>query len=122
MIQESPSTFFLTVSGILKPRHAAHRSKIPIAGAVTPPVGKKHGRSSVNGSGTCAWNWAITCTLILSALPSVHLHTRRRPLLPLLHRALRPPLSPHPGKPVASRAQTLFSSPMGRCAALLERP
>src|SRR5713226_4291189 len=29
MIQESPSKFFLTVSGILKPRHAAHGNKYP---------------------------------------------------------------------------------------------
>src|SRR6266702_4504356 len=35
MIQESPSKFFLTVSGILKPRHAAHKSKTRIAGVLT---------------------------------------------------------------------------------------
>jgi hypothetical protein len=29
MIQESPSQFFLTVSGILKPRHAAHVEQDP---------------------------------------------------------------------------------------------
>ena len=45
MIQESPSKFFLTASGILKPRHAAHRSRTPIAGALTPPVGRNAGRS-----------------------------------------------------------------------------
>ena len=38
MIQESPSKFFLTASGILKPRHAAHRSKTPTAGVVTRPA------------------------------------------------------------------------------------
>jgi hypothetical protein len=43
MIQESPSKFFLTVSGILSPRHAAHASKIPIVGAVMPLAGKKLG-------------------------------------------------------------------------------
>ena len=32
MIQESPSKFFLTASGILKPRHAAHWNRTPIAG------------------------------------------------------------------------------------------
>jgi len=37
-IQESPSKFFLTASGILKPRHAAHRSKTPTAGVVTRPA------------------------------------------------------------------------------------
>ncbi len=56
MIQESPSKFFLTVSGILKPRHAAHRNKSPIVGAVTPLVAKKYGRLSVNGSGICVWS------------------------------------------------------------------
>src|SRR5262249_39779434 len=45
MIQESPSKFFLTVSGILKPRHAAHWSKTRIAGARTPPVGRSSGKS-----------------------------------------------------------------------------
>jgi len=38
MIQESPSKFFLTASGILKPRHAAHRSKIPTAGVLMRPA------------------------------------------------------------------------------------
>src|SRR5438128_1098102 len=52
MIQESPSKFFLTASGILKPRHAAHRSKIPTAGVVTRPLDKKRGRLSRHGSGT----------------------------------------------------------------------
>ena len=46
MIQESPSKFFLTASGILKPRHAAHRNKIPIAGCLIHLVGKSSGKSS----------------------------------------------------------------------------
>src|SRR5436853_3609340 len=56
MIQESPSKFFLTASGILKPRHAAHRSKTPTAGVVTRLADRSFGRSSANGSGISAWN------------------------------------------------------------------
>ena len=56
MIQESPSKFFLTASGILKPRHAAHRNKTRIAGFLIGPVGKSSGKSSRNGSGICAEN------------------------------------------------------------------
>ena|GEM_PF-5116246 len=52
MIQESPSQFFLTVSGILKPRHAAHANKSPIAGVLMLLADKKPGRLSHNGSGT----------------------------------------------------------------------
>lgn len=44
MIQESPSKFFLTVSGILKPRHAAHESRTRIAGAATRPGDRNAGR------------------------------------------------------------------------------
>ena len=43
MIQESPSKFFLTVSGILKPRHAAHRSKTPTAGSAMLPLVRRSG-------------------------------------------------------------------------------
>src|SRR5450755_217504 len=57
MIQESPSKFFLTVSGILKPRHAAHLNRIPIAGVVSPPVGRRAGSAWHNGSGIFGWNW-----------------------------------------------------------------
>ena len=54
MIQESPSKFFLTASGILKPRHAAHWSKTPIAGALTRPGDRNAGNWYRNGSGTSA--------------------------------------------------------------------
>src|SRR5437588_10188399 len=43
MIQESPSKFFLTVSGILSPRHAAHRNKIPTDGSAIQPRVKRSG-------------------------------------------------------------------------------
>jgi hypothetical protein len=56
MIQESPSQFFLTVSGILKPRHAAHGSKILTAGALIPLVDRNFGKSFPNGSGIFVWN------------------------------------------------------------------
>src|SRR5438128_5337996 len=57
MIQESPSKFFLTASGILKPRHAAHKSKIPIGGVRIRLLVRNAGRLSVNGCGICVWNW-----------------------------------------------------------------
>src|ERR1700730_14852581 len=57
MIKESPSKFFLTVSGILKPRHAAHWSKILTDGARIPLVDRNFGKSSRNGSGIFAWSW-----------------------------------------------------------------
>ena len=63
MIQESPSQFFLTVSGILKPRHAAHASKSQIVGAATPPGVRNVGKSLPNGSGTSDWNWVIASTM-----------------------------------------------------------
>src|SRR2546430_7263992 len=53
MIQESPSKFFLTASGILKPRHAAHLSKTPIVGAAIAPGVRSAGKSLLKGSGTC---------------------------------------------------------------------
>ena len=56
MIQEAPSPFFLTVSGILKPRHAAHTNRTLIAGVVSPPVGRSAGRSWRSGSLPCVWN------------------------------------------------------------------
>src|SRR5256885_10770899 len=46
MIQESPSKFFLTASGILKPRHAAHRNWTPTDGLVIQLWVRKHGNSS----------------------------------------------------------------------------
>src|SRR5207237_7045966 len=71
MIQESPSKFFLTVSGILSPRHAAHRSKIPTAGVLTPPTARSSCRSSPNGSGTCASNWGMCSIPLPCALPNL---------------------------------------------------
>src|SRR2546423_2433431 len=53
MIQESPSKFFLTASGILKPRHAAHSSKTQTVGSRAHLAVRSAGRSSLNGSGIC---------------------------------------------------------------------
>src|SRR6266568_2731141 len=53
MIQESPSKFFLTASGILKPRHAAHWSKTPTGGSRAHLAVRSAGRSSLNGCGIC---------------------------------------------------------------------
>src|SRR5256885_4206950 len=60
MIQESPSKFFLTASGILKPRHAAHKNRTPTAGALTRPGGRNAGRWCRNGSGISGWSWGIS--------------------------------------------------------------
>src|SRR2546429_7667672 len=56
MIQESPSKFFLTASGILKPRHAAHKSKIQTGGSLVRPAVRTAGRSSLNGYGISVEN------------------------------------------------------------------
>ena len=36
------------------------RNRIPIAGAATRPGARSAGRSSLNGCGTCDWNWGIS--------------------------------------------------------------
>ena len=86
MIQESPSKFFLTASGILKPRHAAHWSKTPIAGALTRPGDRNAGNWYRNGSGTSAWSWGISCILIPCARPSLLLPSHLLHPLRLFHR------------------------------------
>src|SRR5450755_4920769 len=45
MIQESPSQFFLTVSGILKPRHAAHWNRTRIGGVLVRRVARSSAKS-----------------------------------------------------------------------------
>jgi hypothetical protein len=45
MIQESPSKFFLTVSGILSPRHAAHENMTRIGGVLVRLVVRSFGKS-----------------------------------------------------------------------------
>jgi hypothetical protein len=93
--------------------------KTPTAGVLMPPVGRNAGRSSHNGSGTCAWSWAISLSLLPCAPPSLlqpfqrRLSARLPPLATLLPRLACP------GKPGASRGATLLLKLMAPCAALL---
>src|SRR5437588_11018432 len=94
MIQESPSKFFLTASGILKPRHAAHRSRTPTGGVLMHPLDKKRGRLSRNGSGTCAWNWVMYLSRPRCARPSLLPLSKRPERSRRLCRAMRSLRSP----------------------------
>ena len=117
MIQESPSKFFLTASGLLKPRHAAHRSKTPTAGVLMRPLDRKPGRSSRNGSGISVWSWVICLNRRRCAPPSLLPLCPRPKSSSLPPRAMASPRLPHPGKLAASLGRTLPSSLTGRCAA-----
>src|ERR1700730_9473596 len=90
MIKESPSKFFLTVSGILKPRHAAHWSKILTDGAHILLVDRNFGKSSRNGSGIFAWSWDKTALPPHFAprylTPPANPHQRADPRQPTRHR------------------------------------
>ena len=119
MIQESPSKFFLTASGILKPRHAAHRNRTPTAGVAILPWARKQGKSCLNGSGTCVWSWAISSILIRCAPPSLLRLSHRSQHTQLLLRAMLPLREACPGKLVASRGKTLSPSLMARCVVRL---
>jgi hypothetical protein len=96
-------------------------NRTQIAGALTRPGGRSAGNWCRNGSGPCAWNWDISCTLTRSARPNLLL------LSHLLHRTQRPPRAmllltwACPGRLAASRARTLLCSPMERCVARLPR-
>ena len=96
----------------------------PTAGALTPPGGRRPGKSSVNGSGTCVWNWDISFSLSRSARPNLlllsHLLQPSQRTSPL-PRAMLSRRWACPGKRVASRARTLLSSPMEHCVALPTR-
>src|SRR6266700_6824219 len=89
MIQESPSKFFLTASGILKPRHAAHRSKTPTGGVLMRPLDKKPGRLSRNGSLPSVWNWVMCLSRLRCARPSLLPPSKRPELGRRLCRAMR---------------------------------
>ena len=127
MIQESPSKFFLTVSGILSPRHAAHRNRIQTVGVAIRQAVKKSGKSCLNGSGTSDWSWAINCSLIRCVPPSLlllsRLRTRSPPNLPrrLLFRDTDRLLWLYPGKRAASRGKILSSNRMARFTVLQAR-
>ncbi len=92
-------------------------NKILIVGAVIPPTVKKPGKSSANGSGTCAWNWATSFILTPYARPSLPLPPRRLSHTLLPPRAMLLPRWGYPGKRAASRVRTSFSSQMAPCVA-----
>src|SRR2546423_6198279 len=121
MIQESPSKFFLTASGILKPRHAAHSSKLPTGGVLMPPLGKKPGRLSRNGSGTYAWNWVMCLSRRRCARPSLLLPPKRPPRNKGLCKAMASLRLPCPGKRIVSRGRTSSSNPTGCCTVQMAR-
>src|SRR5437764_4845385 len=121
MIQESPSKFFLTASGILKPRHAAHRSKTPTAGVLMRPLDKKPGRLSRNGSGTCAWNWVICLSPLRYARPSLLLPSKRSQRNKGPDKVMASLRLPCPGKRGVSRGRTSPSNPTECCTAQMAR-
>ncbi len=88
-----------------------------IAGVATLLAGKRHGKSSANGCGTCAWSWAINLLLIRCAPPSLLLlsHLRKkRPSRLLLSKGTGRQKWPYLGNKAASRGETLLSSLMAR--------
>src|SRR5260221_1746365 len=91
-------------------------SKTRIAGVLTLPAGRKPGRSSRNGSGTCAWSWDISLSLSRCAPPSLLPLCPRPKSSSLPPRAMASPRLPHPGKLAASLGRTSSSSLTGRCA------
>ena len=84
-------------------------------------LSKKPGTSSVNGSGTCAWSWAISLSQLRCAPPSLLLPSRLSHCTRLLPRAMLPLRWACPGKRAASLVKTFLSSQMGRCAVPLAR-
>ena len=83
MIQESPSKFFLTASGILKPRHAAHRSKTPTAGVLMRPAFQEAWQivsqwvwNEAPGTGACAGADAAAHDRVCSSRQRDHRGTR----------------------------------------------
>lgn len=111
--------------GAFEPQRIATkiRRSTRIGGAATPPGGKRHGVSSANGSGICAWNWDINFNLTRCARPNLpppsHRRTSSRPAPrphPLPPRDMGHLLPPPPGKRAGSAEPTFLSSLMGHCA------
>ena len=96
------------------------RNKTRIAGALTRPGVKSAGRSSANGCGTSAWNWAISLhqagahDRVCSRPPAAA--ASRPPPHPRPRRGMGRQTRPCPGNRAASLDKTLLSSPMARCA------
>jgi hypothetical protein len=97
------------------------RRSTPTDGAATHPGGRSAGNWWPHGSGTCAWNWGISCILIRCARLNLLLR------FPLLHHTRLPSRAmllltwARPGKQAAFRAKTLRSSLMGHSSVLLTR-
>ncbi len=56
------------------------------AGSATQHWVRRHGKSFLNGSGTCVWNWAISFNLTQCARPNLLLPSRLRTNRRLPHR------------------------------------
>src|SRR6266487_1880160 len=101
------------------------RNKSPTAGGVTRLPGRRRGRSSIHGSGTCGWNWDTSFIPIHCAPPSLLLLVRvrkRRRLTPRLpYQEMDHQMWPRLGNKDASLAATLPESPMGHGAVRLDR-
>ncbi len=93
------------------------RSRTPTAGVLMLPLGRNVGRSSPNGSGTCAWRWVINLSLLPYVPPSLLQPFHRCLSAPRLPLATLLPRLACPGKPPASLGATLLLKLMGRYAA-----
>ncbi len=93
------------------------RNKTPTAGSAMRQTAKRHGKSSLSGSGTSVWSWVMDLSQLRCAQRSLlllsRLRTRSSPRRLLFRGTDRQPWLCS-GKLVASQAQTLLSSPMGR--------
>ena len=100
-------------------------SKTPIVGAAIAPGVRSAGKSLLNGSGTCGWNWVIAYILIQCARRSLLLPSQlgrlQLPTRLLRCRGMGQPKSLWAGKQAASLVVTLLSSRMAPYAALPTR-
>jgi hypothetical protein len=87
------------------------------AGVVMRQVVKKHGSSSANGCGICAWNWVISFNLIPCAPPSLLLPWYRPHHMPLPPPVMLLPKWVCPGKQAASPVKTFPFSQMAHSVA-----
>src|SRR6266849_4761135 len=96
-------------------------NKIPIAGVLMPPEGKKPGRFSRNGSGTSVWSWGTNLSPNRCAPPNSHLPFHQPKSLQLLLPAIPLLRSPCRSNRAASPGATLPFSLMAPCIAQLGR-
>ncbi len=110
----------ICIAGLLSQRLPMRtRNRLQVAGARTPPAGRKPGRSWPNGCGTSGWNWAISSSRTQCVPPNLHPRSASAKPGRSRSRATNCPSSEGPGKLAALRARTLSSSRMGPCAAPL---